>query len=100
MSLFSLQFETGSYFLKSIKNLSSISAVSTAAGNQAYKKILHSWANKTSQHLGPSLETYRVFVTIRTECNKSDKALRYVLKKDFKIHVVGVLGLGQTSNFS
>ena len=39
MSLFSLQFETGSYFLKSIKNLGSISAVSTAAGNQAYKKF-------------------------------------------------------------
>ena len=39
-------------------------------------------------------------VTIRAECNKLDKALRYILKKDFKIHVIGVLGLGQTSNFS
>ena len=46
------------------------------------------------------METYRVYVTIRAERNKLDKALRYVLKEDFKIHVVGVLGLGQTSNFS
>ena len=40
-NLFSLKFETGSYFLKSI-----------------YKKILQTWANKISRHSGSSLETY------------------------------------------